>query len=249
MPPPRQALPTLPPTYCLTLRLLRQHVPRRLPSSHCDLIPYAYELDVNKHPGLDDDNFLFDPTYGERCVGHYNLSFQSMPSSPPIRADSPASTPSYSPFARSAAPLIPHFPPLYCAHAWARCHLPNPTTRVIRPLLISTFEHVPCACIAPVNARAAMRTSRVWRSFSSPRTGACSMWIERMAEDRVWSAAGVLVSDPKGWDIKINSYTLSGEGAEVSLNYGQPRGLLGENGPGKSTFLQSIAERSQVRRR
>ncbi|KAI0030535.1 P-loop containing nucleoside triphosphate hydrolase protein [Vararia minispora EC-137] len=62
------------------------------------------------------------------------------------------------------------------------------------------------------------------------------------------SAAGVLVSDPKGRDIKIDSYTLSFhgrllvEGAEVALNYGQRYGLLGENGSGKSTFLQSIAE-------
>ncbi|KAG8732488.1 hypothetical protein FRC11_013268 [Ceratobasidium sp. 423] len=68
-----------------------------------------------------------------------------------------------------------------------------------------------------------------------------------IATDR--SAAGVLVSDPKARDIKIDSYTLSFhgrllfEGAEVSLNYGQRYGLLGENGSGKSTFLQSLAER------
>lgn len=49
----------------------------------------------------------------------------------------------------------------------------------------------------------------------------------------------MLVSDPKGRDIKIDSYTLSFhgrlliEGAEVSLNYGQRYGLLGENGSGK----------------
>ncbi|KAG8870185.1 hypothetical protein FRB97_000242 [Tulasnella sp. 331] len=63
------------------------------------------------------------------------------------------------------------------------------------------------------------------------------------------SAAGVLVSDLKGRDIKIDQYTLSFhgrllfEGAEISLNYGQRYGLLGENGSGKSTFLQSLAER------
>lgn len=63
------------------------------------------------------------------------------------------------------------------------------------------------------------------------------------------SAAGVLVSDVKGRDIKIDQYTLSFhgrlliEGAEIALNYGQRYGLLGENGSGKSTFLQSIAER------
>jgi ATP-binding cassette subfamily F protein 2 len=58
-----------------------------------------------------------------------------------------------------------------------------------------------------------------------------------------------LVSDVKGRDIKIDAYTLSFhgrlliEGAEISLNYGQRYGLLGENGSGKSTFLKSIAER------
>ncbi|PIL37719.1 ATP-binding cassette transporter [Ganoderma sinense ZZ0214-1] len=69
----------------------------------------------------------------------------------------------------------------------------------------------------------------------------------QIATDR--SAAGVLVSDPKGRDIKMDSYTLSFHGrllienAEVSLNYGQRYGLLGDNGSGKSTLLQSIAER------
>ncbi|KAG6908093.1 hypothetical protein DXG01_006184 [Tephrocybe rancida] len=68
-----------------------------------------------------------------------------------------------------------------------------------------------------------------------------------IATDR--SASGVLVSDVKGRDVKIDSYTLSFhgrlliEGAEIALNYGQRYGLLGENGSGKSTFLQSIAER------
>ncbi len=77
----------------------------------------------------------------------------------------------------------------------------------------------------------------------------------------------MLVSDPKGRDIKIDAYTLSFhgrllvEGAEIALNYGQRYGLLGDNGSGKvcsdrrwsffcdnrlmyrqSTFLQSIAE-------
>ncbi|KAJ7070325.1 P-loop containing nucleoside triphosphate hydrolase protein [Mycena belliarum] len=68
-----------------------------------------------------------------------------------------------------------------------------------------------------------------------------------LATDR--SAAGVLVSDVKARDIKIDSYTLSFHGrllienAEIALNYGQRYGLLGENGSGKSTFLQSIAAR------
>jgi ATP-binding cassette subfamily F protein 2 len=53
------------------------------------------------------------------------------------------------------------------------------------------------------------------------------------------SAAGVLASDAKGRDIKLDQYTLSFHGrllienAEVSLNYGQRYGLLGDNGSGK----------------
>ncbi|KAJ7484606.1 P-loop containing nucleoside triphosphate hydrolase protein [Mycena latifolia] len=74
-----------------------------------------------------------------------------------------------------------------------------------------------------------------------------SMAKLNIATDR--SASGVLVSDVKARDIKIDSYTLSFhgrlliEGAEIALNYGQRYGLLGENGSGKSTFLQSIAAR------
>jgi ATP-binding cassette, subfamily F, member 2 len=57
------------------------------------------------------------------------------------------------------------------------------------------------------------------------------------------SATGVLVSDVKGRDIKIDWYTLSVhgrlliEGAEIALNYGQRYGLLGENGSGKVRML------------
>lgn len=58
------------------------------------------------------------------------------------------------------------------------------------------------------------------------------------------SAAGVLVSDPKARDIKIDSFTLSFHGrllienAEISLNYGNRYGLLGENGSGKVRLSQ-----------
>src|SRR6266481_5460630 len=61
-------------------------------------------------------------------------------------------------------------------------------------------------------------------------------------------AADCQVSDVTGWDAKIDAYMLSFhgrlllEGAEIALNYGQRHGLLRENGSGKSTFLQSIAE-------
>lgn len=49
----------------------------------------------------------------------------------------------------------------------------------------------------------------------------------------------MLTSDARGRDIKIDQYTLSFHGrllidsAEVSFNYGNRYGLLGENGSGK----------------
>ncbi|KAG7091700.1 hypothetical protein E1B28_008103 [Marasmius oreades] len=85
------------------------------------------------------------------------------------------------------------------------------------------------------------------RSAATSNEDLTSMAKLNLATER--SAAGVLVSDPKSRDIKIDQYTLSFhgrlliEGAEIALNYGQRYGLLGENGSGKSTFLQSIAER------
>jgi len=58
----------------------------------------------------------------------------------------------------------------------------------------------------------------------------------------------VLVSDPQSRDIKIDQYTLSFhgrlliEGAEISLNYGNRYGLLGENGSGKvGMFLDATS--------
>ncbi|GAA96204.1 uncharacterized protein L969DRAFT_84063 [Mixia osmundae IAM 14324] len=74
-----------------------------------------------------------------------------------------------------------------------------------------------------------------------------SMAKLKLATDR--SGSGVLVSDGQSRDIHIESYTLSFHGrllienASISLNYGQRYGLLGENGSGKTTFLESIAHR------
>lgn len=70
-----------------------------------------------------------------------------------------------------------------------------------------------------------------------------------VTHNSIRSTAGVLVSDPKGRDVKLDGFTLSFHGrlliesAEVSLNYGQRYGLLGENGSGKTTFLQALADR------
>ncbi|KAJ7582062.1 P-loop containing nucleoside triphosphate hydrolase protein [Mycena floridula] len=93
----------------------------------------------------------------------------------------------------------------------------------------------------------AINTPMTSMSAATSHEDLTSMAKLNIATDR--SAAGVLVSDVKARDIKIDQYTLSFhgrlliEGAEISLNYGQRYGLLGENGSGKSTFLQSIAER------
>jgi len=74
-----------------------------------------------------------------------------------------------------------------------------------------------------------------------------SMAKLKAATDR--SGSGVLTSDVQSRDIQISSYTLNYHGrllienAEIALNYGQRYGLLGENGCGKTTFLESLADR------
>ncbi|KAJ3823477.1 P-loop containing nucleoside triphosphate hydrolase protein [Lentinula raphanica] len=98
-----------------------------------------------------------------------------------------------------------------------------------------------------VNGSTGVSTPLTSLSAATSTEDLTSMTKLKIATDR--SAAGVLVSDVKARDIKIDQYTLSFhgrlliEGAEIALNYGQRYGLLGENGSGKSTFLQSIAER------
>ena len=63
------------------------------------------------------------------------------------------------------------------------------------------------------------------------------------------NASGVIVSDKQSRDIHIDSFSMSFHGrllidnASVALNYGQRYGLLGENGSGKTTFLEALANR------
>lgn len=63
------------------------------------------------------------------------------------------------------------------------------------------------------------------------------------------NASGVLVSDKQSRDIHIDNFTMSFhgrllvDGASIVLNYGQRYGLLGENGSGKTTFLEAMANR------
>lgn len=63
------------------------------------------------------------------------------------------------------------------------------------------------------------------------------------------NASGVLVSDKQSRDVHIDNFTMSFhgrllvDGASIVLNYGQRYGLLGENGSGKTTFLEALANR------
>lgn len=63
------------------------------------------------------------------------------------------------------------------------------------------------------------------------------------------TATGVYTSQERSRDIKIESYSLNYHGrvlidnATIELNFGRRYGLLGANGSGKSTFLQSLADR------
>eukprot|EP00611_Tribonema_gayanum_P015418 TRINITY_DN27253_c0_g1_i1.p1 TRINITY_DN27253_c0_g1~~TRINITY_DN27253_c0_g1_i1.p1 ORF type:complete len:138 (+),score=24.61 TRINITY_DN27253_c0_g1_i1:276-689(+) len=65
-------------------------------------------------------------------------------------------------------------------------------------------------------------------------------------------ATGVLVSEKRARDIKIQGFSLSlfskplVEDTILELNYGQRYGLIGMNGCGKSTLLQCIAAREVV---
>jgi ABC-type multidrug transport system fused ATPase/permease subunit len=66
------------------------------------------------------------------------------------------------------------------------------------------------------------------------------------------NATGILVSEKRARDIKIQGFSLSlfskplVDDTTLELNYGQRYGLIGENGCGKSTLLQCIAAREVV---
>jgi ATP-binding cassette subfamily F protein 2 len=68
-----------------------------------------------------------------------------------------------------------------------------------------------------------------------------------IADDGGRQASGVLISEPRARDIKINAFSLSlhssilVEDTVLELNHGSRYGLLGRNGCGKSTFLKCLA--------
>merc|ERR1711939_163607 len=102
-----------------------------------------------------------------------------------------------------------------------------------------------------VSSKSSARGSKVSTPLTTSANGSTddlsSMAKLRLAMDR--SGSGVLSSDPHSRDIHIESYSLSFHGrllienADISLNFGQRYGLLGENGSGKTTFLESLANR------
>jgi ATP-binding cassette subfamily F protein 2 len=63
------------------------------------------------------------------------------------------------------------------------------------------------------------------------------------------TATGVYTSQERSRDLKIESYSLNYHGrvlidnATIELNFGRRYGLIGANGSGKSTFLQSLASK------
>ncbi len=68
-------------------------------------------------------------------------------------------------------------------------------------------------------------------------------------EDEGRTATGILASEKRARDIKIQSFSLSLKGVPlvedtaIELNYGQRYGLIGANGCGKSTMLRCLAAR------
>ncbi len=71
----------------------------------------------------------------------------------------------------------------------------------------------------------------------------------RKSEDEGRTATGILASEKRARDIKIQSFSLSLKGrplvedTTIELNYGQRYGLIGANGCGKSTMLRCLAAR------
>ncbi|CAO1633182.1 unnamed protein product [Sympodiomycopsis kandeliae] len=78
---------------------------------------------------------------------------------------------------------------------------------------------------------------------------AAALDMKKLAIATERNASGVLTSDAQSRDIHIDSFTMSFhgrlliDGATIALNYGQRYGLLGENGSGKTTFLEALANR------
>ncbi|KAF0428195.1 P-loop containing nucleoside triphosphate hydrolase protein [Gigaspora margarita] len=80
-------------------------------------------------------------------------------------------------------------------------------------------------------------------------TAATDLSLDSLKISNERTANGVLTSQTRAKDVKIEQYSLSFHGrvlienATIELNFGRRYGLVGHNGSGKSTFLASLAAR------
>jgi ABC-type multidrug transport system fused ATPase/permease subunit len=149
----------------------------------------------------------------------------------------------------------PWLPPHQSRSDWQKRYVlrsalsPNPLTRSPQAAKASTKGSSSAMASTDVSATGTPMTNLSANGSTEDLADSAAAQMAKLSTATDRSANGVLVSDPKSRDIKIDQYSLSFhgrlliEGAEISLNYGNRYGLLGENGSGKSTFLQSIAER------
>ncbi|CAO1636670.1 unnamed protein product [Jaminaea pallidilutea] len=87
--------------------------------------------------------------------------------------------------------------------------------------------------------------------LTTPEEGAepVELDMKKLALATERNASGVITSDKQSRDVHIDNFTMSFhgrlliDGATIALNYGQRYGLLGENGSGKTTFLEALAHR------
>jgi ATP-binding cassette subfamily F protein 2 len=85
--------------------------------------------------------------------------------------------------------------------------------------------------------------------MASENNSAEDLSLDKLKLNVERTATGVYTSQERSRDIKIDSFSLNFHGrilidnATIELNFGRRYGLIGSNGSGKSTFLESIAGR------
>jgi len=100
----------------------------------------------------------------------------------------------------------------------------------------------------PTKSRKSKKASAAASKAESPEVSSVT---DAMAKSKInhRTSTGVLSSKPRDRDVKITSFSLSYHGrvliaeTDLELNYGRRYGLIGQNGSGKSTFLDCIAAR------
>ncbi|KAI7905902.1 P-loop containing nucleoside triphosphate hydrolase protein [Cokeromyces recurvatus] len=100
-------------------------------------------------------------------------------------------------------------------------------------------------------ARAAKKGAKSGKNtpMTSENNSSEDLGMENLKISTDRTATGVYTSQERSRDIKIDSYSLNFHGrvlidnASIELNFGRRYGLIGSNGSGKTTFLQSLASR------